>query len=174
MYEPKVLSEIPYGLTEMNELYGNPITEGAHASEEWIVDNLAHYILPKHVELVLSWRPGTVISSIYTHKLLGEVIVDALDSIFRTLTPDYIYANDLNRYGGCFNYRRKTGNSELSTHAWSAAIDLNPHIWSYGKIVPEHDRPLSVFRAAFEERGFIWGGNFPTPDPMHWQAVNGY
>lgn len=73
---------------------------------------------------------------------------------------------------GCFFAREVrplgsvTGGS-LSRHSWGMAIDLSTTENCLG-CVPRLDcRIVQIFRA----HGFAWGGNFPTPDGMHFEYV---
>jgi hypothetical protein len=37
-----------------------------------------------------------------------------------------IKALQLDDFGGCFNYRKMRGGTQLSLHSWGVAIDLDP------------------------------------------------
>lgn len=74
---------------------------------------------------------------------------------------------------GCHAVRAKRGNSaHLSVHAWGLAVDLNADANPRG-LPMRKDLPDGWIRE-FESRGWVWGGRFPTPDPMHFQVVRGY
>ena len=58
----------------------------------------------------------------------------------------------------------------LSCHSWGVAFDIDWHLQPYGsKTGPIYDHPRFV--AAFESRGWVWGGRWRTPDPHHFQRV---
>ena len=74
-----------------------------------------------------------------------------------------------------FNYRRAVGKSKLSEHSWGRAIDLNPVQNPYirGELVlppgavrdasqPGTLLPDGEVVAAFESRGWTWGGRWTT------------
>lgn len=68
-------------------------------------------------------------------------------------------------YGGCFAIRQSRGRSALSVHSWGMAIDLNPETNRLGE---PGDMPPELVQC-FTDAGFIWGGSWHRPDPMHFQ-----
>ena len=83
-----------------------------------------------------------------------------------------IHVADTRRYGGCFSARvtrSLAGNAghNLSRHTWGAAIDLNPSDNPYGGAPHMDQRVID----AFVRHGFVWGGTFLIPDPMHFEYV---
>jgi hypothetical protein len=82
---------------------------------------------------------------------------------------------------GCFAPRPKRVNGDLSVHSWGLAVDINPDanplaaqpgpvaaVGQLGRDIPD------AWVQAFEDVGFVWGGRFHRPDPMHFQWVRGY
>lgn len=89
----------------------------------------------------------------------------------------------------CFNYRKTSGGSKLSKHAWGMAVDINPLYNPYvkksaGQVLPPEGKPYlnrdSVFLykidkndmayKEFTKRGFKWGGSWRTlKDYQHFQ-----
>jgi hypothetical protein len=84
-----------------------------------------------------------------------------------------IDVGNANTYGGCHNARfnRLTPNSSLgflSRHSWAMAFDTNTVTNCQGCAPPKMDcRTVRIFR----KHGFAWGGNFLTPDGMHFEWV---
>jgi hypothetical protein len=80
---------------------------------------------------------------------------------------------DANRAGGCFlaRFNRLTPDSALgflSRHSWGMAVDTNTIGSCQGCAPPDLDcRTVQIFR----KHGFAWGGNFLTPDGMHFEWV---
>ncbi len=81
---------------------------------------------------------------------------------------------------GCFNPRPKrvvraagrVGWDEgLSLHSAAVAFDINAS--SNPMRTPLTCDMPAAFIKCFTDAGFIWGGNFPTPDPMHFQLASG-
>jgi len=76
--------------------------------------------------MVLSWEKQTVIHSFTCHNL----IKDNLDAVFNDILSQYgidqIKVLGIDRYGGCFNYRKMRNGTSLSRHSWGVAVDLDP------------------------------------------------
>ncbi|MGD9703353.1 MAG: M15 family metallopeptidase [Acidimicrobiia bacterium] len=75
-----------------------------------------------------------------------------------------------NTYGGCFypRFNRVTGNlGFLSRHSWGQAFDTNTVTNAQGAVPKMHCDVVRIFR----KWGFAWGGNFNTPDGMHFEYV---
>lgn len=76
--------------------------------------------------MVIAWNKHQTIQRFSCHEKLAQPLTD----IFRHALRHYGQANierlQLNVFGGCFNFRKKRGGSTLSTHAYGAAVDLNP------------------------------------------------
>lgn len=85
----------------------------------------------------------------------------------------------LNPYAGCYAFRMKRVNHQLSMHSFGAAMDFNPSMnqqrqgivtdWEIG------NKPFAMSLTVVEiARAFDikWGGDFD--DPMHFQYGTGY
>jgi hypothetical protein len=78
-------------------------------------------------------------------------------------------------WDGCYNIRarrsvkHKSGDSILvkdySLHSWGIAIDVNAR----SPLRPEDSIIDSRIVQLMEVYGFIWGGSFSKPDPMHFE-----
>lgn len=74
-----------------------------------------------------------------------------------------------NTFDGILNKRKKRGGSSLSTHAWAVAADFDAALNPMGatpKLAPE-------IVAVWKRAGFLWGGEWRSPDGMHVQRVVG-
>ena len=74
-----------------------------------------------------------------------------------------------NTFDGVLNKRRKRGGSSLSTHAFAVAVDFDASLNPMGakpKMAPE-------IVALWKRSGFFWGGEWRSPDGMHFQRVTG-
>jgi hypothetical protein len=157
------LAKVPSGLDEIVACYGNPLHHEFCASE------LCRMELP--FPLRLSYRPLESISVVYVHRLVGPAMVDALHEIMGVYGEDGIREHRLGWTGGIWCKRKKTSSStEWSVHSWGIAIDYVPEYGPYGKTPTT---PPAVV-AAFEKRGFVWGGRWRVPDGMHFQACRNY
>jgi D-alanyl-D-alanine carboxypeptidase len=75
-----------------------------------------------------------------------------------------------NTYGGCFypRFNRVTGNlGFLSRHSWGQPLDTNTVTNAQGRVPQMNCDVVRIFR----KWGFAWGGNFTTPDGMHFEWV---
>ena len=75
----------------------------------------------------------------------------------------------INTFDGCFVARHMSWNPQrpLSRHAWGIAVDVNARLFPFGSQARQDDRLIS----AFARQGFAWGGDWRTPDPMHFEMV---
>lgn len=162
------LGRTPKSVEEWFEIYGDPSSpESDGPSKSWMDENLAWFKLP--LPLVLSWNLGKEIKYIYTHKLIGDAVVDGLTEIARSPGVDYVVREGHNRWGGSFNYRPQRGKPEfMSTHSFGAAFDINPHL---GPLGGPNKQPIYIVET-FVKRGFTWGGDWEGKrnDGMHFQA----
>ena len=106
-----------------------------------------------------------------TVPLLGQVTCN------RALFPPLIGAlrdvqaaglgGEIHTYSGCYAARTVARDSTAppSQHAYGAAIDINAPENPYGS-TPTMDPAIVKI---FERWGFLWGGNFLTPDGMHFE-----
>ncbi|HGE70868.1 TPA: M15 family peptidase [Candidatus Poribacteria bacterium] len=152
------LLALPYGLREIMNYYGDPL------SPTFAEENLSIFQLP--FELLLSWS-GETLRKVYCHKKVGEAFIDALYEIKEIAGESYLKKYCLNQFGGCYNNRRKINSNELSTHAWGIAFDMCPALGPYG----EPGRLPWWYVEAFNKRGFV---NLWQIDGMHFQACAGY
>jgi hypothetical protein len=74
---------------------------------------------------------------------------------------------DTRDYGGCWVPRHIMFNPSraLSMHAWGLAIDFNVSTNQYGAEPQMHPGIVEIF----ERWGFRWGGDWSTPDGMHFE-----
>jgi D-alanyl-D-alanine carboxypeptidase len=113
-----------------------------------------------------------IIGNVTCSKIVGKAAGEALQELRDLGLENLIKGKDSRKFGGCFSARvtrSLTGNSghNLSRHAWGAAIDLNPSDNPYGGPSKMDQRVIDVFR----RHGFVWGGTFLVPDPMHFEYV---
>jgi hypothetical protein len=101
---------------------------------------------------------------------MSEVIASGLENII-----NYFHANTA---GGCYvpRFNRLSPSSSigfLSRHTWGQAVDTNTVGSCQGCAPPDFvTKPggCTVVRI-FRKHGFAWGGNFLTPDGMHFEWV---
>lgn len=116
--------------------------------------------------LPLSWDMTQWARTVPMHVVVVPRFYEALEILRKN---DALHL--VETWGGCFNHRRKSGSSgDLSTHAWAAAIDVNPEGNERGR----HGKQPWFLVWAFQKCGWVWGGEFTVPDPMHFQWWEGY
>ncbi|MCU1392423.1 MAG: hypothetical protein JWM34_851 [Ilumatobacteraceae bacterium] len=97
-------------------------------------------------------------------------LMAALDEVAAAGLGSQIDVANANTYGGCFNprFNRISGSlGVLSRHAWAQALDTNTSTNGQGN-TPHMD--CDVVRI-FRKHNFAWGGDFLTPDGMHFEWV---
>ena len=160
------LDVLPKGVQEMLLLYGAPgkiVDNHFEADPAWAQENLKRFKLS--CPLRQSWDLK-IIHSFPAHKLVGNVMVDALDEIYAYYGLAEMRRYGLDLWGGVYNPRYKTNGTQPSAHAWGIAIDYCPDLGPYGK----PSRIPWPIVDAFLKRGFV---NLPE-DGMHFQAVEDY
>ena len=104
----------------------------------------------------------TPIAVIQCHKKVKDVMVAAI-----TECALYFDISDFKKSGGVWVPRHTLWDKTkpLSRHSWGIAIDVNVSKNCYG-IKPNQPQQLIQ---AFKSRGFVWGGDWKTPDGMHFE-----
>jgi hypothetical protein len=106
------------------------------------------------------------------HVRIQAALQGALSEVAAAGLAPAIDVADTNRWGGCFNARLirdlgRTIGGQLSRHSWGMAVDLNVRTNRMGDEPQLDCRVVRIFR----KYGFVWGGNFLTPDGMHFEWV---
>lgn len=95
--------------------YGKPNEAGTY---------LTTITLPFPVRL--AWQVETTTTKMRVHKL----VADDVSKIFSDILAHYGYEKikelGIDLFGGCFNFRKMRNGSEMSSHAYGIAIDLDP------------------------------------------------
>lgn len=141
----------------MREFYGAP------------GENLVRLTCP--YPMVLSYDPGVKIKSFLCHEKVHDSLLTCLQTILKHYgSIEKIADARMDLFGGCYNDRNRRGGRTLSTHAWGAAIDLDPVRNDRGKPYKKDSgmMPIEVINI-FEDAGWTWGGRFSVPDAMHFQ-----
>jgi hypothetical protein len=112
------------------------------------------------------------------HSTVRVALQAAMNEIAAAGLSGTINYFDANRAGGCFlaRFNRLTPDSSLgflSRHSWGMAVDTNTTGSCQGCAPPDFAtrpggcRTVQIFR----KHGFAWGGNYLTPDGMHFEWV---
>ena len=155
---------------QLIERYGNPdLNNDKILDLDWAKDHLVVINLP--FPMRLSWEPKTTIKRAQCHKLIAEKLTAALEQMASRVPPLNLYDLNLDRWGGCFEFRPIRGGNELSRHSWGVAVDINPDIGRLGNADDAAKYPKFIIES-FENAGFIWGGRWKDrPDPMHFEIA---
>jgi len=158
----------PKGFNEIIRVFGDPLPY-VQNKQAWEDKILITKKLPHGIPY--AGDPKITITKIRTHFLLIDEFIDAIEECLDLgVPPDRLV------YGGIYSYRLKRGMSKISTHTFGIAIDIDPARNPLGKqwagCKSDMMHPLIIKN--FEKRGFVWGGRWKRPDPMHFQFATGY
>lgn len=128
--------------------YGDPTLLATQ--QKWLVV----WDVPSEIEI------GFIPKKLYCNK---DLIVP-LETAFRALIAEGI-VDEIHSWDGCWNIRKKRGQTSMSLHSWAIAIDLNAATNCFGC------KPTlsAKFVKCFTDVGFDWGGTWSKPDGMHFQ-----
>lgn len=149
---------------ELISKYGTPNAEGTY---------LTRIDLP--YPMTLSWDRDKTVTKMSCHKL----VADKFKAVFEDVLKEYGIAKikelEIDVFGGCFNFRKMRGGTELSRHCWGVAIDLNPdeNTLKMPYLKSQFAKPeYNKLHAIFEKHGFENLGKVKGYDSMHWQIKN--
>ena len=115
--------------------------------------------VPPALQMFLTFK-GRSVAKVYCNDEMKAPLFRAFQNIVgRGLKQE------VKEFGGCFNIRKSRSDDRWSVHSWGMAIDINPTenpLGSPGKLSPG-------LVMCFTDEGFIWGGSWKVPDPMHFQ-----
>lgn len=112
------------------------------------------------------------IKGINVNKKIAASLLRILNDIFEQCGHDQkkVDALGVSAYAGCYNFRPVRGSSNLSNHAFAAAIDLDPDRNPLGS---KTGKMSKLVIDAFKKEGWLWGGDYKgRKDPMHFEAVS--
>jgi hypothetical protein len=172
------------------KLYGPPYNMDGTLNRAWYEENIIE------VELPFPLRPTTAlhktILTVEFHKVAAPSLRQAFCKVFdhaRDVVKHH-YGYDLTTgfydekakqllrelsLDCCletFNFRRKAGSDRYSSHAYGAAINMNPGVYNvYDQKQPTLPR---WYIDCFRSSGFQWGGDRRvSPELYHFQACSG-
>ncbi len=108
---------------------------------------------------------GRPLTAIRCHRLIAPALARVLDDLKQRALCHLI-----NTFDGCFVPRHIGSDPKgaLSRHSWGIAVDVNARLFPYGSEAKQNPRLIE----AFARQGFGWGGEWRTPDPMHFEVVD--
>jgi hypothetical protein len=112
------------------------------------------------------------IKTITVNKMVATSLLKVFTEILDKCGHDQkkVDALGVSAYGGCYNNRPIRGSTNISNHAFAAAIDLDPNNNPLGA---KTSKWSSIVIEAFDREEWLWGGRYTgRRDPMHWEAVS--
>jgi hypothetical protein len=108
---------------------------------------------------------GRPLSLIRCHRLIAPALSRALSDLKRRNLCHLI-----NTFDGCYVPRHMGWDPKrhLSRHSWGIAVDVNARLFPLGSKEKQNAKLIE----AFAKQGFAWGGEWKTPDPMHFEIVD--
>jgi hypothetical protein len=135
-------------------------------------DNLTVITLPYPMKI--SWDLTHTVTKIQCHKLVAPT----LQLIFKDLLAHYGLAElsrlKIDRFGGCYNFRKMRNGTEWSVHSWGIAIDLDPgdnDLTMHADKAIFDDAPYAPMIDIFYKHGWFSLGKEKNYDWMHFQAI---
>ncbi len=138
---------------------------------KWEARNLTTVDVPFHLKL--SWDEKITIRKFTCNRVVRPVLANIFEAIWELYGKDAKAIDEarMNRFGGCYNFRRMRGGSALSTHSWGIAVDIDPEKNPLGKPYNANAGmiPMDVVEI-FERHGAEWGGRWGNRcDAQHYQ-----
>ncbi|WP_338848304.1 M15 family metallopeptidase [Massilia sp. W12] len=154
----------------VDSFYGNPRGENGEVDPDWLSDNIIRIAPPWKIITAWDFKP---VKSIKVHKKCADSLQKVFSIIWNNagMQQDKINEWGMSLYAGAFNFRMMRNGTRLSMHSWGCAIDFDSARNSFGDKTPNFALIPQVLEA-FASEEWTWGGNWRTPDGMHWQAAN--
>jgi hypothetical protein len=129
-----------------------------------ILDN--GFIKPQQawVDSNISTAGVSIIGEVTCHRLMIPQLQAALSEIESRGLGNELRPDD---YGGCYvpRFIDRNPSLPLSMHAFGLAVDINVSTNQLGTEGDMNPRIVEIF----ERWGFVWGGDWSRPDPMHFE-----
>lgn len=148
---------VPIGYDEMIRTYGDPLGVALNdpvAVERWRAKICTIITLPSPLH-----TPAGPQIHLACHRIVAPDLIEILPEIW----PDVESIE-------CFAARKSRTTEKISTHFWAIALDINA---AKNRLGAKPNQPARIVEA-FRKRRWVWGGNWPTPDGMHFQRVARY
>lgn len=121
---------------------------------------------------VIAWDTAQRVSVFSCHVRLEAPMTAIFSDAAKHYGEEEFRRLRLDRFGGCYNFRPMRGGTSLSTHAWGAAVDLDPErnqlTWGADRAAfaaPEYE----AFWQIVEKHGAVSLGRTRNRDWMHFQ-----
>lgn len=114
---------------------------------------------------------GHALKTITVNKMVATALLLVFTEILDKCGHDQkmIDAIGASSYGGCYNNRPIRGSTNISNHAFAAAIDINPENLPLGST----KKMNIIISTAFKNQGALLGQDYVgRKDPMHAEFVS--
>lgn len=131
-------------------------------------------ILELPYPMVLAWDESQTVNRFSINKLCEASARRVFQKTLDHYGYNQIVTLGLNQFGGCLNVRKMRGGSQLSTHSWGSAIDIDP---ANNRLRWGSDRAslakssYKAFWSFWEAEGWVSLGRKKNYDWMHVQAM---
>jgi len=145
-------------IAQLNAKYGVPNEQGTY---------LTTIVLP--YPFVYDGKP---VSKMRCHKLVADKFLAVFNDILAHYGLAEIQRLGIDKYGGCFNYRKMRGGTQLSRHSWGVAVDLDPqrNLLKETSATARFARPeYKPMIDIFYKHGFVSLGREKNYDWMHFE-----
>jgi len=173
---------------KLNRIYGNP-GSAKRPNPAWQKTCLRTMKLP--YKMRIAWNTSQTVTTCQVHYKVLPYLEAALWDLYNyvrklvkaehgynlsteaydTLTAAKLRELGLDLFGGTYCHRLVRGGTELSTHAYGCAIDLDPKhnpLGKVGRIAKSQMWVVEIFR----KRGFTWGGVWKRKDGQHFEKTD--
>lgn len=120
----------------------------------------------------IAWNPVQTIVTFRCHRRLAVPMTEIFKETARHYGVGEMIRLRLHLFGGCFNHRPMRGGTSLSTHAWGAAVDIDPerNQLRWGRDRAQLARPeYEAFWRIVAGQGAVSLGQAANRDWMHFQ-----
>lgn len=151
------LLPVPQGISAIEDLFGRILFDEGQAGQVIIKNDFI-----QRVKL----HDFPIVGRQYFHEALISVLEETLILVeARGLDKEF-------HQFGTWSPRHKMHNPKLglSTHSWAIAFDLN---WATNQVGTKGTLSEKLV-STITSFGWVWGGSWSTPDPMHFQYCAGY
>lgn len=116
------------------------------------------------VDANIVWATVPILGRVRCHRLFVPQLRAALAEIQRSGLTRSIRRD---QYGGCYvpRFIERDPNRSVSLHTWGIAVDFNVPTNMPGSRGDIDRRVVAIFK----KWGMRWGGDWSTPDPMHFE-----
>lgn len=146
--------------SKMSEFFGAPGANQVYVDWPW--------------PLRLAWDKGTVIKRFQCNVKVKDSLLSVAEQVLQSYTEKDLIELRLDLWGGCLNVRAKRGGTQLSTHAYGAAIDWDPerNALKATRATAAFAKPeYEAWWDAWTDHGWLSLGKARDYDWMHTQAA---